>query len=57
MLAKISEKEKDDKKAILDDNASDSDPDGDILDINERLEKCCKNNINLKKKITETFKK
>jgi hypothetical protein len=34
ILAKISEKEKDDKKAILDDNASDSDPDGDILDIN-----------------------
>jgi hypothetical protein len=35
----------------MDDNASDSDPEGDILDINERLETCCKNNIGLKKKI------
>lgn len=37
VLAKISEKEKADNKAQMDDNASDSDPEGDILDINERL--------------------
>ncbi len=38
-------------------NASDSDPDGDILDMKERIQTCCKNNVNLKKKISENLKK